>query len=68
MKQPVLVDCQCGYSGVNILGHYDIVRCTCGLFYWALRPKRNGLLVAYPYPGQHTGVPVFAQKPGKSGV
>jgi hypothetical protein len=33
------------------VGHYGLLVCVCGKTYWALRPQRNGPLVAYPHPG-----------------
>lgn len=43
--------CDCGKPrGWRFVEHYDVVRCVCGNYFWALRPKRNGPLVAKPYP------------------
>lgn len=43
--------CECGKGTGQYLNHYDLVRCSCGVMYWALQPKRGGPLVAYPWPG-----------------
>lgn len=50
-KEFVPMHCACGYDGGQYLDHYGLVRCKCGKFYWALRPKRFGPLVAFPWPG-----------------
>ncbi len=42
---------QCGKKGGAYLSHYEIMLCSCGKFHWALRPKRSGPLVAFPWPG-----------------
>ena len=45
-------DCGCGHVGRALVQHYDRVKCGgCGRAWWALRPKRNGPLVAFPWPG-----------------
>jgi len=41
----------CGERGGQYLAHYDIMRCFCGRLVWALRPKRDGKLKLFPYPG-----------------
>lgn len=43
--------CDCGSKGGAYLKHYQLLRCSCGRMFWALRPKRNGPLVSYPWPG-----------------
>jgi hypothetical protein len=50
--QTVSVECGCGRNGKARLAHYDIASCSCGLRWWALQPKRNGPLVAYPFPNR----------------
>jgi hypothetical protein len=47
--QWVPVKCDCGFNGGQYLRHYDKVRCACGVYYWALRPRRDGALVAVAY-------------------
>ncbi len=44
---------KCGKKGGQNLTHYEVLRCHCGKFYWALQPQRNGPLVLYPHPGFH---------------
>lgn len=42
----------CGKKCGARLSHYDICPCgKCGKQIWALRPVRNGPLVASPWPG-----------------
>jgi hypothetical protein len=48
-----LSKCDCGKGNGAYLNHYDIVRCNCGAMWWALRPLRNGPLIAFPWPGQY---------------
>jgi len=39
--------------GAN-MSHYDFVSCgKCGKLYWALQPKRNGPLIAFPRHEPH---------------
>ena len=33
--------------------HYEVLRCVCGRFFWALQPKRSGPLVLVAHPGFH---------------
>lgn len=47
----VRLNCECGKRTGATLGHYDLCECVCGRVYWALRPKRNGVLVAFHWPG-----------------
>lgn len=47
----VNVDCPCGKGGGEYLAHYALVRCSCGKMFWALQPKRDGPLLAFPHPG-----------------
>lgn len=49
--QPVRFKCACGHSSTEVAGHYDIVRCKCGKFQWALQPRRGGPLRFFPWPG-----------------
>jgi len=41
----------CGSKGGAYLMHYGLMRCSCGKFYWALQPKRNGPMVLFLHPG-----------------
>lgn len=50
--EPIRFKCSCGRKGSANLKRYELVRCKCGQFYWALRPKRDGPLVAYLWPGE----------------
>jgi hypothetical protein len=50
-KQWVPNICECG--GGAYLSHYDLMRCACGKWFWALRPKKNGPLVMFPWPGDY---------------
>ena len=50
-EQYVKVPCDCGRAGGQYLAHYELVRCDCGKFFWALQPRRDGPLVAFPWPG-----------------
>ncbi len=43
--------CDCGTKGGQYLRRYELCRCSCGRMWWALRPKRNGPLVAFFWPG-----------------
>lgn len=43
--------CACGKEWQQKVVHYDIIRCACGRFVWALQPKRNGPLKGYQWPG-----------------
>jgi hypothetical protein len=47
--------CGCGKAHrIDDLGHYDrAIISPCGTAVWALRPKRNGPLVLFPWPGHH---------------
>lgn len=50
--QFVRTPCECGATGGwRNVEHYDVVRCSCGKYYWILQPKRNGAFVAKLYPG-----------------
>lgn len=49
--QFVRVPCDC--KGGAYVEHYDLVRCKCGITWWALRPQRTGPLVAFKWPGNH---------------
>lgn len=45
--QYVTLTCDvCFLKGGGYLGHYDLIRCSCGKIYWALRPAEGGQLVA----------------------
>jgi hypothetical protein len=48
---------ECGKTCGQYLQHYDRVRCTCGQYYWALQPKRNGPYKLYPW-----APPIYAPK------
>jgi hypothetical protein len=43
--------CECGSSGGAYLRHYEIMRCSCGKFLWALQPDRGGPFLMFPHPG-----------------
>jgi len=47
----VSVVCECGKKIGAHLSHYEILVCYCDRKYWAMRPKRFGPLVLFPYPG-----------------
>jgi hypothetical protein len=32
-------------------GHFEVFKCECGMFVWALQPKRNGPLKIVRWPG-----------------
>ncbi len=49
--------CACESTGGQYFGHYDVVRCSCGRFYWALQPRANGPLQVFPHPGFHPVAP-----------
>lgn len=54
-KDGVWVSHECGFCGAKggqYLRHYDVLRCSCGHFFWALRPLRNGPLVLRVWPGR----------------
>ncbi len=42
----------CGQKGGAYVGHYDIIRCDCGVAFWALRPTREDSLQFFPWPGR----------------
>lgn len=52
-EQYVPFACECGHKGGAYMNHYDLVRCSCGKFFWALQPKRGGPLKSFPWPGQY---------------
>jgi len=41
----------CGAKGGAYLTHYEILRCTCGHFFWALQPNAGGPLKLFQHPG-----------------
>lgn len=41
----------CETKGGAYLAHYGVMRCSCGLFFWALQLRRDGPLVLFPHPG-----------------
>ena len=43
--------CDCGHVVRCDIGHYQLVRCRCGIFYWALQPKRQGPFALFKWPG-----------------
>jgi hypothetical protein len=53
VEQLFVLRCECGRNGTVRLRHYELVRCECGLVYWALRPKRNGAMKLFPWPGDY---------------
>jgi hypothetical protein len=44
-------ECACGETVGQYLSHYQILRCSCGRWHWALRPRRGGPLLLFPWPG-----------------
>lgn len=50
VPESVAFACTCGSRWAQVVLHYDVVKCSCGVYWWALRPKRNGPLVAHRYP------------------
>ncbi len=53
--QSVEIQCVCRRACAWRMAHYEVTRCTCGKGWWALQPKRNGPLVAFPWPGRTPG-------------
>lgn len=53
VPEPVAIHCGCGQKWQQSLKRYEIVRCACGKFWWALRPRRDGPLRAFAWPGQN---------------
>ena len=52
-EQRVRLECEfCGFKGSALVGHYDKVRCHCGRTYWALKPKLDGRLLFFSWPGE----------------
>lgn len=47
-------NCSCGAKGGAYLKHYDIMRCDCGRYHWALQPHADGPFVLYPWLGIDT--------------
>ena len=45
----------CEVKGGTYLSHYGVMRCSCGSFFWALQPRRDGPLVLFPHPGFYPG-------------
>ena len=43
--------CRCGKKHGAYLKHYQVLRGSCGAFFWALQPKREGPLVLFHHPG-----------------
>lgn len=41
----------CFKKGGAVLKHYDLMRCACGVFFWALQPLRDGPLELFQHPG-----------------
>ena len=62
--QWVPIHCPCESKGGQYLKHYDVVRCSCGKFFWALQPKRNGPLKAFPWPGRNLTRAELEEKEG----
>jgi hypothetical protein len=48
---PVALRCGCGHKQQLTVKRYDVVRCACGKFWWALQPRRNGPLRLSLWPG-----------------
>ena len=51
----VEIRCVCRRTCAKHMAHYEVTRCVCGKDWWALQPKRNGPLVASPWPGRTPG-------------
>lgn len=51
MKQHLAWVCECGLSHCAEMSHYQRVRCSCGVTWWALQPKRDGAFALYHWPG-----------------
>jgi hypothetical protein len=47
------IDCECGKKCAAYLRHWERVRCFCGRVYWALRPKKDGQMKLFPWPGDY---------------
>jgi hypothetical protein len=53
-RQCLSFKCECGLKpGQYYLKHYEVCRCQCGRFFWALQPKRSGPLKAFIWPGRN---------------
>jgi len=64
--EAVYLSTTCGYCDKKhgaYLNHYNILRTSCGRFLWSLKPKRNGPLVLFPWPGLH---PSHSSHPSQS--
>ena len=53
--QSVEIRCVCRRTCARHLARYEVTRCVCGKDWWALQPKRNGPLMAFPWPGRTPG-------------
>ena len=53
--QSVEIQCVCRRTCARHMAHFEVARCVCGKDWWALQPKRNGPLVASPWPGRTPG-------------
>lgn len=51
-------------KGAVYLKHYQIVRCDCGNYYWALQPNRGGDFVLDEWPGDCRTGPRQNGRPG----
>lgn len=50
-EQYLTIECGwCGKTHSATIGHYDIVRASCGRYFWALQPNRGGPLKLFPNP------------------
>lgn len=63
MKSPPMLKgwiefvCACGEKWGQTVAHYDVIRCKCGKFFWALQPHRGGPLAMFPWPGLPKPIP-----------
>lgn len=53
VTQFMSIVCECEKKCGGYLRRYELVRCFCGRIYWALRPKRNGPMRLFPWPGDY---------------
>lgn len=52
VAERVIYTCECGSKRQATAKRYERFNCgECGTFWWALRPKRNGPLVGFKWPG-----------------
>jgi hypothetical protein len=50
VEQYLTIECPwCGKKHGCNLTHYQVMRGSCGRYFWALQPKRNGPLQLFPH-------------------